>query len=225
MYLFDIDGTLLRGATGVHREAFSHVCSAVYGLNLSLDGIVTAGRTDSWIFAEVLRLHGVAEDVISAGMRTAFEVMVKYVQEKPCDLTHTVLPGVRDVLDGLRREGRVLGLLTGNLSGIAWTKLAQADIAKYFTGGGFGEESADRAHLVPIALAHVERIAGIRVRPQDTVVIGDTPLDIDAGRRAGTHTVAVATGPYDLDALKVSGADLVLPSFEGTAVLQELLAL
>jgi phosphoglycolate phosphatase len=44
-----------------------------------------------------------------------------------------------------------------------------------------------------------------------TVYVGDHVADVDAARAAGARSVAVATGPYDADALKAYGADIVLP--------------
>ena len=55
LYLFDIDWTLIRGGTPAHREAFTPAYREVYGLDLSLDGISAAGRTDTWLLAEPLR--------------------------------------------------------------------------------------------------------------------------------------------------------------------------
>lgn len=40
------------------------------------------------------------------------------------------------------------------------------------------------------------------VRPQDIVVIGDTPNDISCGRSIGARTIAVATGTFSVDELK-----------------------
>jgi phosphoglycolate phosphatase len=42
------------------------------------------------------------------------------------------------------------------------------------------------------------------------VLVGDTPLDVAAGRAGGARTVAVATGPYRADELAATGADAVL---------------
>ena len=54
------------------------------------------------------------------------------------------------------------------------------------------------------------------------LIVGDTPLDVEAGRVHGTLTCAVATGMVAYDDLLVCGADLVLHSLEGAA--DELLA-
>jgi phosphoglycolate phosphatase len=45
-------------------------------------------------------------------------------------------------------------------------------------------------------------------------VIGDTPLDIEAAHAAGCTAVGVATGHYDVDALREASADHVLSTLE-----------
>ena len=47
LFLFDIDGTLLRGSAAVHRDSFAHAYRTVYGLPLDLDGISAAGQIKS----------------------------------------------------------------------------------------------------------------------------------------------------------------------------------
>jgi phosphoglycolate phosphatase-like HAD superfamily hydrolase len=226
LYLFDIDGTLLRAGTAVHRESFAHAYRAVYGLPLSLDGIPAGGRTDTWLVAEPLRRSGLDDDAIWEKMPEAFTEMQAYTEQHLGDLRHCVLPGVRDVLDGLRADGHVLGLLTGNLSRIAWAKLRHAGLSGYFQVGGFGEESEVRSHLVPVALAAATHLTGRPVPPEHAVLVGDTPLDVEAGKSHGTKTVGVATGPATLESLIEARADVVLESFEDSRrALGELLGL
>jgi len=45
-------------------------------------------------------------------------------------------------------------------------------------------------------------------------VIGDTPLDIAAAHAVDCTAIAVATGHYDVDALREAGADHVLDTLE-----------
>lgn len=214
LFLFDIDGTLLRGGIEVHRDAFVHAFREVYEMPLDLDGISAGGRTDTWLLAEPLRRHGLPDEAIWAKMPEAFRVMEEYVDEHLGDLRDRVLPGVGDVLRGLHGEGEILGLLTGNLSRIAGAKLRKADLAHHFDTGGFGEESEVRAELVPVAVVKAKEISGHDFAYDRVVVIGDTPLDVEAGRAHNTKTVAVATGPYEFRNLSECGADLVLQSLE-----------
>ena len=223
LFLFDIDGTLLGSSTEIHRAAFRHAFQTVYGLPLSLDGISAAGRTDAWLLAEALRRAGVDRDVIGEGMAETFVVMQDYVDEHLGDLRDNVLPGVPEVLAGLHEHDQLLGLLTGNLSRVAMAKMRHAGLADHFDTGGFGEESEVRAHLVPVALAHASARSGRTIPASRAVVIGDTPLDIEAGREHGTKTVGVATGPFTEDQLRDAGADLVLPSLEDSAAAMQAL--
>jgi phosphoglycolate phosphatase len=55
------------------------------------------------------------------------------------------------------------------------------------------------------------------------VVIGDTPLDVAVAVAGGARSVAVATGDYDMDTLRTSGADVVLEDLsDRSAVLKAL---
>jgi phosphoglycolate phosphatase-like HAD superfamily hydrolase len=66
--------------------------------------------------------------------------------------------------------------------------------------GGFGSDHEDRAALPEVARrraaarAHAGRH---HAHPRDdTVVIGDTPLDIACARADGVRVIAIATGPF-----------------------------
>ena len=48
-------------------------------------------------------------------------------------------------------------------------------------------------------------------------MIGDTVLDVRAGKRAGMHTIACAYGMGDRSALEAEGADHVLDTFQDLA--------
>jgi phosphoglycolate phosphatase-like HAD superfamily hydrolase len=48
------------------------------------------------------------------------------------------------------------------------------------------------------------------------VIIGDTPLDVDCAHAHGARALAVATGQYDMGALKDAGGDLVVETLEDT---------
>ncbi|HZU12418.1 MAG TPA: HAD family hydrolase [Chloroflexota bacterium] len=213
LYLFDIDGTLLRGATAVHQDSFGVAIREVYGVEGSLAGISAAGRTDAWLLVEALRRAGVPDGAIEERMPRAYAVMERYVAENLGDLRSMVLPGVPETLDGLHAAGGMLALLTGNVEGVGWAKMRSAGLSGYFDVGAFGTESVTRSDLVPAALAKASDQVGQLVLPDRTVLIGDTPLDIEAGRVHGTKTAGVATGPFSEVELKEAGADLVLPSF------------
>jgi phosphoglycolate phosphatase len=213
LVLFDIDGTLIRAGTEVHRASFAHAYRTVYGVDTSLDGVPAGGRTDAWLLAEPLLRLGWTHEAIGDRRESAFAVMCDYVDEHLGDLRHCVLPGVPECLDALSaRDDITLGLLTGNVERIARAKLRACGLDRYFETGGFGEESAIRDDLVPVALHKAGDIP-----PAQCIVVGDTPFDVEAGKAHGTLTCAVATGMLSLDELRTCGADLLLPSLDDGA--------
>ena len=59
----------------------------------------------------------------------------------------------------------------------------------------------------------------------DVVIVGDTPDDVACSRPFAARAIAVATGSYDVAALRAAGADYVFPSLADTAaVLDTILA-
>ena len=105
----------------------------------------------------------------------------------------------------------MLGLATGNIELGARIKLDRGGLNPYFSFGGFGSDFEDRSQLVGQAAEKAADRNGGAIAPSDTFVIGDTPLDIEAGTRCGFKTVGVATGSYPVEQLLASGATLAVP--------------
>jgi phosphoglycolate phosphatase-like HAD superfamily hydrolase len=103
-------------------------------------------------------------------------------------------------------------VVTGNARAIAVTKLEALDLAEHidFEIGGYGEDGADRAVLVGLAIQRAERKYGVRFDPRRVVVIGDTPHDIKGAHDNGAVAVGVATGGSSAEELTAAGADVVL---------------
>jgi phosphoglycolate phosphatase len=51
----------------------------------------------------------------------------------------------------------------------------------------------------------------LRANPAEAVMVGDHPLDIELGRRAGTFTIGVLTGNSSQEALLQANADMIVP--------------
>ncbi|HEU5343881.1 MAG TPA: HAD family hydrolase [Ktedonobacterales bacterium] len=226
LLLFDIDGTLVRGAPPVHRQALCDAAREVFGAHLApAEFGQTAGMTDSAIARRELRSVGVPDAEITAGL-AAFSTAAAEAYDRlaPDDLSAYHTPHAVSALVWLRAGGATLGLVTGNIERIAWRKLSAAGLASFFTLdtpgasvsaprwiGGFGDQAEDRNALPPLALAHAERALGVMPQPRDTWVIGDTPADISCGAAHDLRTVAVATGPiHSLAELRACGPDLAL---------------
>jgi phosphoglycolate phosphatase-like HAD superfamily hydrolase len=210
LVLFDIDGTLLSGATDAHVAAMHVALHEVHGVTAPRKRArpSRAGRTDGEIARAILLGAGVsAQRIDERADQVCDRCCECYARLCPPDLSHAVLPAVRELLDWLASRDNVrLGVVTGNYEAIARLKLARAGIGKYFPRGqgAFGSDSEDRAVLPAIARRRAGA-DGVPYPRQRTVVIGDTPLDVACARADGVRCVAVATGPFA--AAELAGAD------------------
>jgi phosphoglycolate phosphatase-like HAD superfamily hydrolase len=137
------------------------------------------------------------------------EAETAYARCRP-DLRSKVCPGVHDTLQELRRRRIPVGLVTGNLTSIGWTKMRQAGLKRYFRFGIFAERARDRAGLVRLAIRHARREGWI-TRAARITLIGDHPNDIRAARANGVRAVAVGTGVVAMDELARHSPDVLVP--------------
>jgi phosphoglycolate phosphatase-like HAD superfamily hydrolase len=210
LILFDIDGTLvLTGGAG--GRAMARAFEDVFGLQHGMASISMAGRTDAWIVAQMAANHGLA---CTAEIFQRFhDAYIGHLLEeihKPGP-QKGVLPGVRAVLDVLADHGGAhLALLTGNFERGAQIKLEYFDLWQYFGAGAFGDRTHDRNSLLETALTRVAAAGGPSITPAETVIVGDTPLDVAVALAGGARSLAVATGSYGVETLRASGADVVV---------------
>jgi phosphoglycolate phosphatase-like HAD superfamily hydrolase len=220
LVLFDIDGTLIQsGRAGV--RGMNLAFGQLYGRPQALQGVPVAGRTDRAIVAQAMTAIGVdPTDEAIAGLRDAYFDNLKVELHRVVAEPSGVLPGVISLIDRLEaRPEVVVGLLTGNFHGGAVIKLGHFNLWHRFRLGSFGDAHHDRRALVPVALERAHA-AGLAVsRPDQVVIIGDTPLDVDCAKANGSRSLAVATGLYDFATLRATGADLVLQTLEDAAAI------
>lgn len=219
--LWDIDYTLVdAGHTGL--ELYETVFSEMFGLDFPANVPSMAGRTDSAIALDVLTLAGVADPHEQVA---AFHVQLAARAPQLADLVKArgrVLPGAAEALAALAsRPGDgelVQSLLTGNLPELAKVKLTALGLTTYLdlACGAYGDASRVRAELVPIARKNAANRYGHDFGGAATVLIGDTPYDVEAALANGARAVAVATGRFSQAELAAAGAQVVLADLTDT---------
>lgn len=213
LLLFDIDGTLVTTG-GAGAVAWRMAFEELHGIPADIGQFTDAGMTDPDVGAKTF-------EAVLDRAPTPHE-LAQLLQRRLEHLPETVaasegyrvLPGVPERLRQLSRDGHLLGLVTGNVDGAAHVKLGRGDLNRWFTFGAYASAGMQRADIVREALARGAAIMGHPLSRTDAYVIGDTPLDIEAGHAADCTVIAVATGHYDAAALREAGADVVVESFE-----------
>ena len=117
-------------------------------------------------------------------------------------------PGVKDTLAAL--ADRPIGTMTTRRQKVADLMLRVAEIRPYFTKVVGGDE-VSRPKPEPDLPRHAAKALGLP--PNECVVVGDSPVDILAGRAAGMLTVAVTYGYGKLDELRGARPDEEIARF------------
>jgi phosphoglycolate phosphatase len=206
-YLFDIDGTLLNSRDSVHYFAFVHAAHEVLGIDVRMEGVSVHGNTDIGIVREVLRRAGVADNIVDAHLPSILETMCVEVGRNYEHLRPEICPDIPDLINHLRSRGKLLGAASGNLEAIGWWKLKKAGLKEMFSFGSFSWPRETRAEIFD----HGVLLARQRLGPAASVcIVGDTPADIEAARTVGVPVIALATGIFSFEDLRMRGPDACL---------------
>lgn len=219
--LFDIDWTLLVGKNQVHLDAFTHMFTTVYNEpTAAISDITPHGMIDSQIIVEVMKVHGWVEGDIRQKLPEAFNAINSYYIKNADPKYIEKLPGVDNLLAKLKESDVLMGLLSGNIEGMAWNKMEMAGIKDYFSFGAFGDMADIRPELVKVAQLQLKNKYQLALKPEQFVIIGDSPLDVVTAKKAGTKCIAVATGSSDKARLLAENPELTVSTLE---VLDEIL--
>ncbi|MEM1179166.1 MAG: HAD family hydrolase [Acidobacteriota bacterium] len=208
LLLFDIDGTLVSCGRQV-GEIFTDAMTEAFGGYSIPEGFSFSGKTDPMIVTELVRELGFDDAEIQRRLPQMRDRYVVELERRLDVKRMRLLPHVNELLERLaERDDVTLGLLTGNFQAGAWVKLSRFELGRFFPFGAFGDDAEDRRGLVPVArqraASHARDFA-----PEETLIIGDTALDVDCAHHAGVPCLAVATGFTSAEVLRDAGADWV----------------
>lgn len=199
--LWDIDGTLIRSARpGGYKEYTIPVLEELFGTSGQLADMHVSGMTDMQIFIEALSTHGISHDAVREQIHVLSERLTAEARKVTGNgvTFFELLPGARETLAALDKHPRYHNaLLTGNIEPMAYLKMELVGLDQFFTlPGAFGNESHLRRDLPELAAERINQHLQLDLAPEQFIVIGDTPNDIDCARHFGARAVAVGTGRF-----------------------------
>jgi phosphoglycolate phosphatase len=213
LILFDIDGTLLKPGDRAHQQALVDAVEAVYQVEVSLDGVPLGGMLDAQIVRLALEKYDIPPNDIRSGLADVMaRIGPRYLELLNGDDRRSwLLPGVEELIDRMVTTF-TLSVLTGNATSVARAKLKAAGIDHYFPYGAYGDSADHRHELVSVVVEKVRNATGVSPQPEDVLIVGDTPRDIEAARASGARVLAVATGRHKIDELADYEPDLLFPN-------------
>jgi phosphoglycolate phosphatase-like HAD superfamily hydrolase len=225
LVLWDVDQTLIE-VGGATRRAYASAFAAAVGRPL-IEPWQFNGRTELAAVAHVLEAHGVPATPRRIGAFVASIESEMHASAAQIRAEGRVLPGAVDALRAVAElPGVHQSVLTGNLYSLAVLKLSIFELADFLDLrlGAFGADDVDRLALPAHAWRRAHDHLGHWFTGRDTVIVGDTLLDVATGKAAGARVVAVATGPASESDLAAAGADVVLGDLRDTPAVLAALA-
>jgi phosphoglycolate phosphatase len=225
LVLWDVDHTLMETG-GVGVELFRTAFEQATGHELARSADVT-GRTEPAIFRETVELHHIPYSTALFDRYAKLLAAGYLARAGEMARRGRALPGAHEAITALAQTGQIVqSVLTGNLRSVAEIKLSTFALADglELDIGAYGSDDHVRARLVPVARRRAGEKHHACFDGDATVLIGDSPSDVEAALDSGARVVAVASGRSTAAELRQAGAPLVLPSLrDTTAVMQAVL--
>jgi len=212
LVLFDIDETLVHtGGSGA--ESWDAAFRRLYDTPADIGKHTSSGETDPEVGRETF-VGVLGRDPSDEELASVYVAYLDHLADAIVASTkYKVLPGARELCTKLAASSIMLGLVSGAMEGAARAKLGPGDLNRFFLFGAYGSDSPDRPEIIRLAIGKAQHLRPV-MTPADVYVVGDTPHDIAAAKKAGAVAVGVASGHFSAAELADAGADHVLASLE-----------
>lgn len=183
--LFDLDGTLVNSAAGI-VAAVQYACTAVGAIEIPEPGdiLMEIGRPLEEIHRDLGAPGG-------AGASGRFARAFREFYARHFSDGIALYPDVREGIEAIAAHGVAVAVVTTKLQEQAEMVLAAVGLRPSLRAvRGWEEGRQHKPSPEPVLAA----IAAIGAEPARTLMVGDSELDILAGRAAGVGTCAVTYG-------------------------------
>jgi phosphoglycolate phosphatase len=228
--LWDIDGTLIHSRRrGAFKDYTIPMLEEVFGTAGRLPEMIVSGMTDLQIVGEALKDEGFTHaDIFERvdHLRESYMEAMRKVTGNG-DQFFELLPGVRETLEAVAADPRYRSaLVTGNIEPAAHLKMELVGLSEFFDlPGAFGDESHDRRDLPALAAGRIRKHLQLDLAPEQFIVIGDTPNDIECAKHFGARSLAVGTGRlYSREDILACQPDAFLPDLSKVGPVMRTLA-
>jgi phosphoglycolate phosphatase len=201
LIVFDLDGTLADSLPDIATAA-NHACRSLGVPEHSpeaIKGMIGGGERKL-----VKRFLGPGREGL---VEEAVKLYLDYYSSHCGDFTR-LYPGVKETLPLL--QGKKLAVLSNKRQSLTEAVLRVTGIFPFFTViRGGSEEMPLKPSSEPL-LALIKEVQG---DPACTIMVGDKPGDVLAGKGAGTLTLGVTYGYGDAAAVAAAGPDFLVDRF------------
>lgn len=203
LLIFDLDGTLIDS----QRDLANAVNAARAHMSLpplpeeTIHSYVGNG-------APVLIRRAMGAEASAEAVEQALEFFLLYYRAHKLDHT-TLYPGVRESLDQFRARGLSMAVLTNKPLNISKDILEGLGVDRHFFRV-YGGNSFEQKKPHPIGIETLMKEA--EASPEQTLMIGDSAVDVQTARNAGVRACGVTYG-FQPETLLLERPDLLVDHF------------
>jgi 2-phosphoglycolate phosphatase len=124
-----------------------------------------------------------------------------------CTINTSLFPGVGKVLEFLKKRKINIALATNKMISLSKKILKYLEVEKYFSIMLGPEDVTNRKphpEIIEILLQN------LNVRPEETLYVGDSEIDVFCGKSAGVYTCAVTYGIGDIKSIIAANPDFII---------------
>ncbi|MGE5301162.1 MAG: HAD family hydrolase [Acidobacteriota bacterium] len=191
LVMFDLDGTLVDSSVDITNAL--NYATMPYGF-----GKMTVERTIGMVGEGITRL---IEKMVGEGSAIMPEVLDRFILHYSEHLVDFTAPyrGVRETLEQL--NGYKKAVISNKREALSRRLLEELDLLKYFDMV-LGSDSTEERKPSPKPLRMV--LGAFNVKPEESAIVGDSNFDIEAGKAAGVHAIAVTYGYRGIEYLRAA---------------------
>ncbi len=204
--IFDLDGTLIDSAS-IYYQIVDVIFKRLGIPPVSKKILLEAMKNGEFEWDLVLpgEMKNRQEELIEKAREILDEIAPSMFHEQV-----KIIPGTAEILKAIAAEGLNLALVTSSLKDYMALKLAplsEAGVENLFEVVITADDVQNKKpHAEPLVMCSDK----LGLAPGNCVYVGDTRVDIKAGKAAGMQTVAVLTGFDDYEALEREHPDAII---------------
>ncbi|MFZ3138989.1 MAG: HAD-IA family hydrolase [Thermodesulfovibrionales bacterium] len=210
LLIFDLDGTLIDTGRDI-TNALNYALSSQGFKSLSVeDTIKMIGEGITRLIEKILG-HERSQE-----RDAVIKKFLDYYSEHLIDYS-TVYPYVRETLEQL--DGYKKAVISNKREYLSVKILNKLNLLDFFNMV-VGSDTTSEKKPSAIPILHV--IEKFKVGPQETIIVGDSNYDIEAGRTAGIKTIAVTYGYREKEYLM--NADYIIDRFNDLPAILDIIS-
>lgn len=196
--VFDLDGTLMKSDSTIYKSTVQAL--KAYNINTDLPETEFVNKI-GYHFKDIFDHLNITVPDLDKFIETYRTFYFDYIEDT------VIYPNIVEMLAQLKQENVFVSLLTTKMQEQADRIIDYFGLGQYFTIV-FGRRKGIPIKPAPDQLLSICRETG--VPPEETLMVGDSELDIQCGKNAGTMTCGVSYGYRTKEFLMTEKPDFLI---------------